>query len=137
MKVSEESLSMVPDPIVVGLTLCEQVIVDRQTRRPSAINLFSKLSVPTFPSGTQGFSVMTALTGGSGDGTLELFAVSLKSGERIYSQSASISFPDRVAVVKVSFRVRTLVFPEAGWYDFYLQVDGHTVAQRRFQVAEQ
>jgi hypothetical protein len=40
---------MVPDPTVLALILCEQVIVDQHSHNPSAINIFTGLAEDGFP----------------------------------------------------------------------------------------
>jgi hypothetical protein len=128
---------MTPQPTALGLFLCEQVIVDHQTRNPSPINIFTGRAVDGFPSDPQRFSVFAALTDAEGSGTLELVGVRLDSGMRFYGQQHPIQFPDRGTVVNVNVRIRNLRFPAPGWYDLLLLVDGDLVAQRRLRVYRQ
>jgi hypothetical protein len=59
---------MTPKPVVIGLLLCDRVIVDKDTNSPSAIGIFTGLAVERFPSEPQRFSVLAVLTDAQGDG---------------------------------------------------------------------
>lgn len=59
---------MTPPPMAIALIICEQVIVDHQTRNPSPISIFTGLKVEKFPSPQQQFSVFASLTNGCGMG---------------------------------------------------------------------
>jgi hypothetical protein len=58
---------MVPPPTVVGLTLCDVVIVDEGTRKVSLINTFTGIRLASFPASPQPFCVYTTLAGGQGE----------------------------------------------------------------------
>src|SRR3954465_14500366 len=59
---------MTPKPVVIGLLLCDRVIVDKDTSSPSAIGIFTGLAVESFPSEPQRFSVLAVLTDAQGEG---------------------------------------------------------------------
>jgi hypothetical protein len=113
--------------------LCDQVIVDKDTSKPSPLGIFTGLAVDGFDE-PQRFSAFAALTNGRDEGILELVVFRLDNGDQIYRQSYSISFPDPLAVVNVNIRIRRIRFPASGWYDFVLRVNGEHVSQRRIRV---
>jgi Family of unknown function (DUF6941) len=119
---------------ILGLFLCEQVIVDRHSQNPSLINSFTGRGVDQFPSSPQRFSAFAALTEGSGSVTIELAAVRLDTLERVYTQRLDVLFPNPLTVVHLSIRIRQLRFPVAGHYDFMLLEGGEIIAQRRIRV---
>ncbi len=127
---------MVPTPIATGLTLCEKLIIEEGTRRLTFVNSFTKLHVEEFPSVPQTFAVFAALTGGLGDGTIQVQANRLDTLEEIYSRRRSVSFPDRLVEVQVLFQVHDCVFPAPTRYQFTLLVDGAWVAQRRLRTVQ-
>ena len=120
---------MEPHPVTVGLMLANQVIVDRTTLNPSMVGTFTGLGVEEFPSTPQRFSVWSALTRGTGSGTIELRVFSVRTGQQIYAHRAIIYFPDLTDVVYASFRVRTIRFPQPGYYLFRLFVDDVPIPQ--------
>jgi hypothetical protein len=125
---------MTPPPVALSLMLCEQIIVDHQTRNTSPINIFTGLAVEGFPSSPQRFSAFATLTNGRGEGIIKLVANRLDTGEQIYEQEYSLRFPDPLLVVNVNLRVRTISFPVAGRYEFVLLVDNEPIAQRTLRV---
>jgi len=124
---------MADNPVAIGLMLCDQVIIDKDTGKPSPVGIFTGLAVDDFDE-PQRFSAFAALTNGRGQGKLELVVFRLDTGDQIYRQTYAISFPDVLAVVNVNIRIRRIEFPAAGWYDFVLRVDGEHVCQRRIRV---
>jgi hypothetical protein len=120
-------------PVVVGLMLCDQVIVDKDTYKPCLIGVFTGLAVQDFDE-PQRFSAFVALTNGQGSVDLELRCQRLDTGEGIYRQAYKAYFPDPLAVLNVNIRVRSIRFPEAGWYDFEICVNGELVGQRKIRV---
>jgi hypothetical protein len=125
---------MIPPPIAVGLTLCEQAIVEEGTRRISLINAFTHWKVTTFPSVPRPFCVVSVLTDGVGDGTIRLTITREETAAVIYDVRHSAHFPNRLSEMRALFRVNDCSFPAAGLYYATLSVDGEWVAQKRFQV---
>jgi hypothetical protein len=129
---------MTPKPVAVGLMLCGQTIIDKDTGSPSAIGIFTGLAVERFPSDPQRFSVFGVLTDAQGSGRLRLAVFRLDQHwlrqEEIYAGQYPIRFPDRFAVVNVNLRLRQIRFPAAGTYEFVLFVDADEVAHRRTRV---
>jgi hypothetical protein len=121
------------NPVAVGLMLCDQVIVDKDTNKPCLIGIFTGLAVQDFHE-AQRFSAFVALTNGRGQVNVELVGLRLDNGEQIYKQTYSVLFPDPLKVVNLNIRVRSIVFPAPGWYDFVIRVRGEPVSQRRIHV---
>jgi hypothetical protein len=49
-------------PMILGLTLCEDVVVDPLTRNLSLIRVFTSMAVASFPAIARPFCVLAALT---------------------------------------------------------------------------
>ena len=125
---------MHPRPIVVGLTLCDHVIVEEKTKKISLIGAFTGLSAPAFPARVPPFSVFTVLTDGSGSATIKLLVTHMDTNEEVYSHEGVQFFPNKVAEVRYHLRLRQFAFPAAGSYQFTLLVDGEWMAHRRLRV---
>jgi hypothetical protein len=130
----KEEMEMTPSPVVVGLTLCDYVIVEERTKKVSLIGTFTGLSVPELPAQPLPFSVFAVLTDAEGDGTVELKVRSLDTDEEVYSFQNSLHFPDKLTEVLFSLRIRQILFPVSGYYEFTLLVDGEWVAGKRLHV---
>jgi hypothetical protein len=59
-------------PTVIGLLVCEQVIVDKDTNNLSTINCFTRRNVKSFPSDPQRFAVVAFMTEAMGEVPIEL-----------------------------------------------------------------
>ena len=120
-------------PVPISLMLCDQVIVDKDTFKPSLIGVFTGLAVQDFAE-PQRFSAFAALTNGRDAGKLELVCNRLDTGDPIYRQTYEITFPDPLAVVNINIRIRSIIFPGPGWYDFELWINEELVGQRKIRV---
>ena len=100
------------------------------------MSTFTKLFADAFPSPPERFAFAAILTGGQGDGTLDLVLMRLETEEETYAMQRRIQFPGRLAEVQVVFHVRDCSFPAPGHYDATLFVDGDPVARRKFSVQQ-
>jgi hypothetical protein len=120
--------------MVLGLTVCEKVIVEQGTGNVTLVSAFTKFVVNEFPTPPQKFAVYTALTAGLGDGTIELVVTNLETNEEIHAVQLPVHFADRLTELRVLFRIASCSFPAAGDYQLTLLIDGEWLAQRRIQV---
>jgi hypothetical protein len=127
---------MVPSPLALALTLCDQVIVEEGTRKVSVIGSFRELHSRSCPFTPAPFSVLAVLTGTQGEEDLTLTVTALETDEEIYSFRRRIRLPDRFAEGRAAIRLVDCTFPAPGLYSFTLLVDGDWIAQRRLQVRQ-
>jgi hypothetical protein len=125
---------VIPPPLVLGLIVCDYLLIEEGTRKISLIGSFRELEVARLPGVARPFVVYTMLTDGSGDATIEVVIRRLNTDEQIYSASRPFTFDDRLSVLDVSFDVHNCPFPAAGRYEVSLQVDDEEVAKRRLLV---
>jgi hypothetical protein len=125
----------VPPPTVLGLTICEKVIVEEGTNNLTLVSTFTKLTVSGFPSPPQRFAVYTVLTDGVGDATIDLVVTRLDTTEEVYARRQHVRYPNKLIEARVLFRVSECSFPAPGRYQATLLVDGEWVAQRWILVA--
>lgn len=119
---------------MLGLILCDRIVVDPATKNLSLFEVFLRKKMGQFPSAPQSMSLFAALTDSEGHGTIQLSCVDLEDGETIFLRSYPFTLPDRHTIHQVLIRLETIRFPKAGWYEFYLSIDGETVAQRKFHA---
>lgn len=127
---------MIPLPVVLGLTICEKVIVEEGTKNVTLVSTFTKLIVDDLPTPPQKFAVYTVLTKGVGDGRMKMVVTSLETDEVIYTNEFAVRFPNRLMEVRVLFRVTSCSFPRAGKYQITLFLDDEWLAERQIQVVE-
>jgi len=121
-------------PVALGLCVCDYVIVEEKTRKASAIGMFSGMGLEHLPGRALPFSVFAALSDGLGVVTIRLVITRLDTGAQIFSRENQVNFMDKLTEVYFHFRVRTCVFPAAGWYEAVLLANGEWLAHRRFRV---
>lgn len=125
---------MVPRPVVLGLTLCDCVIVEERTKKISLIGTFTGVAADRFPALIRPFSLFSVLTDGQGVGTVDIVATRLDADEEVYTYRSEVRFPGPLTEVSFHLRIPQLVAPEPGDYQFTLLIDGEWVAQRRIRV---
>jgi hypothetical protein len=67
---------------------------------------------------------------------MELVARRLDTGDEVFSQTVDITIPDPLRVINVHIRVRRVVFPAAGVYEFAILIEDAVVGRRRLRVYE-
>lgn len=126
---------MIPPPVALGLTLCDYVIVEEGTAKASLIGTFADLGVGEAPSRPRTFWAVATLTDGSGTGTIHLVITKLDTDEEVYTSDAvAVEFPGKLAEVRLAFQLEDWSFPDLGWYQFTLLVDGEYVTQRCLEL---
>jgi hypothetical protein len=125
---------MAQRPSAISLMLCDQVVFEHGTQKPYLLGVFTGVAADRFPTAPQRLDIFAALTDGLGQVTMTLSVVHLDRNQEVYAQTMRVSFPDPLRVVNLRFRVRQLVFEEAGTYLFALMVGGNEIAARRVRV---
>jgi hypothetical protein len=121
-------------PLVVAFHLCEQIVVDDQTRRVSPINCFTRWLIEGPPAEPQTFRAVAILASGHGSIPAALTIDPLDTGETIYRREFTVQFADPLKYYWCMLRLRRVVFPVTGVYQASLQVGGEGLASMRFLV---
>jgi hypothetical protein len=121
-------------PIARSLFLCDQVIVDRDSGKPTLVGLFESIRCSAFPSLPRSFDVYAVLTDGQGRMSIDVVISHLATEEQIAVQSGELFFPDPLFRQQVRFRFKTVSFTEAGSYVVALLAEGEVVTDCRFEV---
>jgi hypothetical protein len=125
---------MVPNPSAIGLTLCDYVIIEERSRKASTIGSFSALKCTSFPALAKPFCVFATLTDGEGDASVELTVTELTKDEVLGKYRGQTHFSDRLAEVRILFRLKEWIFPSPGVYLFTLTLDHEWIAHKRLPV---
>ncbi len=104
---------MIHRPVAIGLTVCEQVIVEEKTHNITLVNCFLRLHLREFPASPQRLAIHAILTDGSGTGTIRLVVSRLDNLENIYAHDMVATFATPLQEVRVLVRPSSLLsFPE-------------------------
>ena len=120
-------------PVAVGLSLCEQVVIEDKTHNMTLVNCFSHRTLDNFPSETP-FTVFALLTGGFGEMPLDVVVQELDDFDEIYRISLPARFASPLRTLRCTGRVRDCSFPQPGHYLVSLLAGGEIVAQRKLQL---
>src|SRR5687767_6186203 len=92
-------------PVVLGLLLCEQVLVDQTSRNTTPVNCFNTLDVEAFP-GHVTFHAVAWLTDGLGEMPIELLVQRLDTLEEVSHVRRTAVFTDPLREIRCTIRVR-------------------------------
>jgi hypothetical protein len=120
---------MIQRPNAVGMVLCQQTIIEQGTGNVTLVNAFSRLTLATFPTPPQQFTVHTILTDGLGEMTLTVAVADLGTLSTIYRRSWRATFSDPLQERRLLARVTACSFPTPGRYQVSLLAEGEWVAQ--------
>jgi hypothetical protein len=122
-------------PIVVGLTLCEELDVSLRPGKVALVGIFQALRFRSFPGTPTSFTVFVSMTDGLGEGRMELVVTRLETGQDIHRKSRWLAFsPDRLSIVHLEIRLTDSVFPAPGRYSLSLSIDDARIAERSLTV---
>jgi hypothetical protein len=130
----QEDADMTPTPVALSLSLCDYVIIEEGTGKPSLIGCFDRLIVSEIPSEPRDFSLAAELSGGHGRGRVSVDIRRPDTDESIWRGHADVYFRDRLFVVRYRTRMKGCSFPVPGRYAVMLLVDGDLVGQRTIEV---
>ncbi len=126
---------MVKPPNVVGLILCEQVIVEETTRNMTLINTSARLRCGSFPSAPQRFCMYAVLTDGLGEARMSAVIARLDTFDEVYARDWQMRFVDPLRETRLAVRFGKVVFPIAARYQVSLHADGELIGQSILQVS--
>ena len=120
-------------PTAIGLSLCEQVIIEEKTHNVTLVNCFIHRTIDRFPSRTP-FIVFAHLTGGFGEVPMDVVVQELTELDEIYRKSFTARFAEPLNTIRCTVRIRDCEFPEPGKYVVSLFAGGETMAERKIQL---
>src|SRR5437016_325263 len=124
-------------PNTVGLIVCEQAIIEENTRNITLVNCVSRLRYAAFPSSPQRLVVYAGLTDGRGEATMTFNLTRLDTLEDVYESSWRMRFRNPLRDIRMVLRLPPIEFPVSGRYQFCLMADGTLVAQTVLQLDEE
>jgi hypothetical protein len=123
-------------PTAIGLSLCEQVIIEDKTHNVTLVNCFTERTAEKFPSEPIPFVAFANLTDGLGEGMLEIVVQRLDTLDVVCRKSMRVRFTSPGNTMRLTVRIRDCCFPIPGHYQVSVLADGEFVAQRKMAVWE-
>lgn len=121
-------------PVAIGLLLCEQVIVEENTRNVTPVNCFTfRLKESSQPQPLS-FVVLGFLTDGLGKIQLDVTIQRIDNMEEIHHRTQYLEFQNPLQSFRFTLRIKNCVFPDPGQYLVSLLADGEMIAQRKLHL---
>ena len=106
-----------PNPDVLALLVCDQIITDRLTGKQSLIGMFSKVHAAGFPATHPQLAVFVALTDGHGRTELTIRIVDSNDARPpIVEGRGGVDFKNPRAIANLALQFHGLTFPVPGEY---------------------
>lgn len=120
-------------PIVLSGIVCDQVVVDPETRQVSIIDVVRTISAAEYPARHQRLCFFFELTDGHGevDLTVKLVEVTNTGDNPIFKVSGKVKFEDARQVICQHMSFENVIFPRSGEYRFQLLVSNERLLERR------
>jgi len=124
-----------PKPSVQAFLVCDQVIEDSLTKKKSLIGIFTHLQALTFPFQHQQMGLYFCLTDAEGTYHFDIDLVHLNNEQLVCRATLpNIVIGDRLQISDFGINIPSLIFPTPGRYEFRLNMEGHLIAQKDFNV---
>jgi len=128
---------LLPAPVVLSIVICDIVIRDTETGKPTLVGIFNRISAQTFPAIHPVLHVFVSLTDGRGEGRAMLELIEEATQETVNRLEVPVRFPpDPTEVADLNFRVANISFPRPGSYRFEFIWAGDIIGSRRFKVGK-
>lgn len=125
-----------PEPIVLGMIICDTVIEDKITNKKTLIGLFNRINSPKVPCIHPCVNVFLSLTEGIGEYECKLRCVDVTTDKTTLELGGKINFQGIKEIIELNFELRGVVFPNFGEYRFEFLCNSDPLISRRFLVSE-
>ncbi len=123
-------------PALLSMVICDQVIREQGTKKPSLIGLFANINSTTFPCIHPQLYVYITVVGGRGKQVGKLRFVRDDPSTPIMQAQGDVQFPNPVATVDMEFCLKKLRFEKAGLFHFEFWLDDDIIGQRSLSVTK-
>jgi len=126
-----------PQPEVLALLVCDQIITDRITGKQSLIGMFSVIHALKFPVMHPQLAVFTSLTGGHGEYELMIRVVDSNEQRRpLVEGKGKVGFASPLAIANLALQFHGLTFVAPGEYRVQLFGDGVLLREARLRLVQ-
>ncbi|HRX85980.1 MAG TPA: hypothetical protein P5572_13255 [Phycisphaerae bacterium] len=126
-----------PNPEVLALLVCDQIITDRVTGKQSLIGMFSVIHAMKFPVTHPQLAVFASLTGGHGEVNLTIRVVDANEERRpLVEGNGKVKFASPLAVANLALQFHGLTFAEPGEYRIQLLAEGALLREAKLRLMQ-
>jgi uncharacterized protein DUF6941 len=131
---------MIQAPYALSLLVCDSVIFERGTNKPTIVGCFSSIATFQFPIAHAGMMVFAEITDGRGAFPVSFQLVDADEENTLFSVSMMHEGNDPLAVIQLVFRAPPTLFLKPGEYRLQLRAGDEFLMERRivlFQIEGQ
>lgn len=128
----EEEPQKLPPPVLLSVIICDLVIIDRITDKPSIIGAFETISAPRYPARHPRLALFCQLTNGHGRAKVAVRLVDVqKEDKALFEGVVEQEFRDVRQVANLTFDIGGIVFPHSGEYRLQVYAGTEFLGERR------
>ena len=128
----EEELQKLPSPVLLSVIICDLVIIDRITDKPSIIGAFETISAPNYPARHPQLALFCQLTNGHGKAKITMRLVDVQEEDKtLFEGTVEQEFRDVREVASLTFNIGGIVFPHPGEYRIQVYSGTEFLGERR------
>ena len=123
-----------PEPTVLSINICDNIIRDESTKKVSLIGLFSVIKASGFPCSHPLMQIYIALTNGHGKYKTEIRFTRLEDNKPIAGMVGELQFQNPLQVLELNLCWQQLPLEKAGEYAVEVLCNDKQVGDRKFMV---
>lgn len=128
----KEELQKLPPPVLLSVIICDLVIIDRITDKPSIIGAFETISAPKYPARHPRLVFFCQLTNGHGKAGITVKLVDVQEEDKtLFEGTIEQEFKDVRQVANLTLDIGGMVFPHPGEYRFQIYAGTEFLGERR------
>ena len=128
----KEELQKLPPPVLLSVIICDLVIIDRISDKPSIIGAFETISAPKYPARHPRLVFFCQLTNGHGKTRITVKLVDVQQEDKtLFEGTIEQKFRDVREVANLTFDIGGMVFPHPGEYRFQIYAGTEFLGERR------
>lgn len=132
LPMSEEEIQKLPPPVLLSVIICDTVIIDRITDKPSIIGAFETISAPKYPARHPRLALFCQLTNGHGKVKITVRLVDVQEEDKtLFEATVEHKFRDVREVANLTFDIGWIVFPHSGEYRIQVYAGTEFLGERR------
>jgi len=116
-----ESVHVTPVPSLLAILVCDSVIVDSQSKKPSVVGIFDSINATQAPF-SQRLGFFARMTDAEGEYKFTVRVVYLGDEEQIVAglETETVPVQNRLQVLNLALNLPPVPFPNFGRYEFQL-----------------
>ncbi len=119
-------------PILLSAVICDRVIFDKISGKPSLINIIQHINAPQYPIRHGQLVYFCEMTDGHGTTNMKIKLIDAQDNDKVlFEQRGTVEFKNVQQIVTLAMNMQGVIFPTPGEYRFQLFAEEHLLGERR------